>query len=85
MPNLSTYLNTGLALIGWTYIMWKSGEWMMRIALKQWDKRRNISRKQRAVEELYDAFELDTIKDGDQMKITTAKGLVIMMYRQEKP
>lgn len=84
MSNLSTYLNTGLALIGWTYIMWKSGEWMMRIALKQWDKRRKISRKQRAVEELYDAFELDTIKDGDQMKITTAKGLVIMMYRQEK-
>jgi len=85
MPNLSTYLNTGLALIGWTYIMWKSGEWMMRIALKQWDKRRKISRKQKAVNELYDAFELDTIKDGDQMKITTAKGLVIMMYRQEKP
>lgn len=84
MPNLSTYLNTGLALIGWTYIMWKSGEWMMRIALKQWDKRRKISRKQRAVENLYDAFELDTIKDGDQMKVTTAKGLVIMMYRQEK-
>lgn len=84
MSNLSTYLNTGLALIGWTYIMWKSGEWMMRIALKQWDKRRKISQKQRAVEELYDAFELDTIKDGDQMKITTAKGLVIMMYRQEK-
>ncbi|MFM7948485.1 DUF4752 family protein [Hafnia paralvei] len=84
MPNLSTYLNTGLALIGWTYIMWKSGEWMMRIALKQWDKRRKISRKQKAVNELYDAFELDTIKDGDQMKITTAKGLVIMMYRQEK-
>lgn len=84
MSNLSTYLNTGLALIGWTYIMWKSGEWMMRIALKQWDKRRKISRKQKAVNELYDAFELDTIKDGDQMKITTAKGLVIMMYRQEK-
>lgn len=84
MPNLSTYLNTGLALIGWTYIMWKSGEWMMRIALKQWDKRRKISRKQKAVNEFYDAFELDTIKDGDQMKITTAKGLVIMMYRQEK-
>ena len=84
MSNLSTYLNTGLALIGWTYIMWKSGEWMMRIALKQWDKRRKISRKQRAVENLYDAFELDTIKDGDQMKVTTAKGLVIMMYRQEK-
>lgn len=84
MDNLATYLNTGLALIGWTYIMWKSGEWLMRIALKQWDKRRKISRKQRAVENLYDAFELDTIKDGDQMKVTTAKGLVIMMYRQEK-
>ncbi|AIU73286.1 membrane protein [Hafnia alvei FB1] len=84
MDNLATYLNTGLALIGWTYIMWKSGEWLMRIAIKQWDKRRKISRKQRAVENLYDAFELDTIKDGDQMKVTTAKGLVIMMYRQEK-
>lgn len=82
MGNLATYLNTGLALIGWTYIMWKSGEWLMRIAFKQWDKRRKISRKQRAVENLYDAFELDTIKNGDQMKITTAKGLVIMMYRQ---
>lgn len=64
--------------------MWKSGEWLMGITLKQWDKRRKISRKQKAVNELYDAFELDTIKDGDQMKITTAKGLVIMMYRQEK-
>ena len=85
MSNLSTYLNTGLALIGWTYIMWKSGEWLMGITLKQWDKRRKISRKQKAVNELYDAFELDTIKDGAQMKITTAKGLVIMMYRQEKP
>lgn len=85
MTNLATHLNTGLALIGWTYIMWKSGEWMMGIAFKQCDKRRKISRKQRAVEELYDAFELDTIKDGEQMKITTAKGLVIMMYRQEKP
>lgn len=85
MSNLVTYLNTGLALIGWAYIMWKSGEWMMRIAFKQCDKRRKISRKQRAVEELYDAFELDAIKDGEQMKITTAKGLVIMMYRQEKP
>lgn len=84
MSNLSTYLNTGLALIVWTYIMWKSGEWLMGITLKQWDKRRKISRKQKAVNELYDAFELDTIKDGDQMKITTAKGLVIMMYRQEK-
>jgi len=82
MSNLATHLNTGLALIGWTYIMWKSGEWLMRIVFKQWDKRRKISRKQRAIEELYDAFELDTIKDGDQMKVTTAKGLVIMMYRQ---
>lgn len=85
MTNLVTYLNTGLALIGWTYIMCKSGGWLMGIALKQWDKRRKISRKQKAANELYDAFELDTIKDGDQMKVTTAKGLVIMMYRQEKP
>ncbi|MEG2569558.1 MAG: DUF4752 family protein [Acinetobacter sp.] len=84
MPNLSTYLDTGLALIGWTYIMWKSGEWLALLVLRQYFKRRNDTRKQKAVDELYDAFQLGDIKGGDQMKLTTAKGLVIMMYRQEK-
>lgn len=82
MDNLATYLNTGLALIGWTYIMWKSGEWLTLLTLRKYVKRRNDTRKQKAVDELYDAFQLGDIKEGGQLKVTLSKGLVIMMYRQ---
>ncbi|MDE1497448.1 DUF4752 family protein, partial [Xenorhabdus bovienii] len=37
----------------------------------------------KAVNELYDAFELDQIQDDQTMKIATKGGLVIMMYRQQ--
>lgn len=42
-------LNTGLALMGWLFIMFKTGQWFISVALKQWDKRRRLSRRQKAV------------------------------------
>jgi hypothetical protein len=76
-------MQTGLALIGWLYIMFKTGEWLTKSILKQWDKRRKFSARQRAVNDLYAAYELDKIKNGHDMKITTKGNLVILMYRTE--
>jgi hypothetical protein len=38
--SIATYLNTGLAILGWAYIMVKTGQWITKNALRQWDKRR---------------------------------------------
>ncbi|EIW8850515.1 TPA: DUF4752 family protein, partial [Klebsiella pneumoniae] len=47
--SIATYLNTGLAILGWAYIMVKTGQWITKNALRQWDKRRKESRRQKAV------------------------------------
>lgn len=76
-------LNTGLALMGWLFIMFKTGQWFISVALKQWDKRRKLSRRQKAVNEFYDAFELYSIEPGTTVRLTTKGDLTIMMFRQE--
>ena len=73
--SIATYLNTGLALLGWVYIMFKTGQWITKNALRQWDKRRKESRRQKAVNEFYDAFELNSL--------ATKGDLTIMMFRSE--
>ncbi|HHN8170539.1 TPA: DUF4752 family protein, partial [Escherichia coli] len=37
---IDTALNTGLALLGWLYIMSSTWRWLGSIFLKQWKKRR---------------------------------------------
>lgn len=81
--SIATYLNTGLALLGWIYIMSKSGEWIIKNLLKSWDKRRTQSRRQKAVNELYEAFELNKIEPGSTVRVATKNGLTIMMMRVE--
>lgn len=81
--NIATMLNAGLALAGWLYIMLKAGKCFTGIALKQWDKRRKQSKRQKAVNELYDAFELEAMSPGDTVKITAKGDLTIMMFRKE--
>lgn len=83
MSNWTDYLNTGLALLGYLFIMFKAGEWLTKGILKQWEKRRKLSARQRAVNDLYDAFELDQIKHGHDVKITNKGNLVIMIYRKD--
>lgn len=82
--SIATYLNTGLALLGWIYIMSKTGEWIIKNILKSWDKRRKQSRRQKAVNELYDAFELNNVEPGSTMRIATKGELTIVMYRSEE-
>lgn len=81
--SIATYLNTGLALLGWIYIMFKAGQWIIENVFRQWGKRRKQSRRQKAVNELYEAFELNKIEPGSTVRMATKGGLTIMMMRVE--
>ncbi|HCJ1779297.1 TPA: DUF4752 family protein [Salmonella enterica] len=81
--SILTILDVGLALMGWLFIMFKTFQWFISIALKQWDKRKKQSRRQKAVNEFYDAFDLSSIEPGTTVRLATKGDLTIMMFRQE--
>lgn len=81
MKEATEIMHFVLASIGMLYIMCKAGDWVVSITMKQWCKRRKESVKQKAVNDLYDAFELEKITPGETVKIGTKSNLVIMMYR----
>lgn len=81
--SITTILNTGLALMGWLFIMFKTGQWFVSVFLKQWDKRRKQSRRQKAINEFYDAFDLSSIEPGTTVRLATKGDLTIMMFLQE--
>ncbi|EEY5813952.1 DUF4752 family protein [Escherichia coli] len=81
---LDTALNTGLALLGWLYIMSRTWRWLGSIFLKQWKKRRKQELRLKALEAFYDAFELGSIEPGTTARIATKGDLMIVMFRQEK-
>ncbi|ECJ2445965.1 DUF4752 family protein [Salmonella enterica subsp. diarizonae] len=69
--SITTILNTGLALMGWLFIMFKTGQWFVSVFLKQWDKRRKQSRRQKAINEFYDAFDLSSIEPGTTVRLAS--------------
>ncbi|HCS7033655.1 TPA: DUF4752 family protein [Escherichia albertii] len=81
---IDTLLNTGLALLGWLYIMSRTWRWLGSIFLKQWKKRRKRELRQKALEAFYDAFELSRIEPGTTARIATKGDLMIVMFRQER-
>ena len=81
---IDTLLNSGLALLGWLYIMFSAGKWAASVFLKQWGKRRKQEKRQKALEAFYDAFELSRIEPGTTARIATKGDLMIVMFRQEK-
>lgn len=84
MEDVLKLSNAIFSLIGWAYIMFKAGGWVGETFAKQWCKRRKDSAKQKAVNELYDAYQLGDIEEGAVVKIALKGGLTIMMYRAEK-
>ncbi|MDC9591726.1 DUF4752 family protein [Xenorhabdus sp. XENO-10] len=72
-----------LMIIGYLYILVKAWNWLFALLFKAYDKLRKEERKQKAVNELYDAFELDQMQDDQTMKVATKGDLVIVMYRQQ--
>ncbi|WP_333896615.1 DUF4752 family protein [Mixta calida] len=80
--SFSEWMMIGLMVISYAFIVVKAFEWFVLLVAKQWDKRRKESRRQMAVNELYDAFELDQLKDGSTMRVATKGDLNIVMYRK---
>lgn len=80
--SISEWMMIGLMAISYAFIVVKAFEWFVLLVAKQWDKRRKVSRRQKAVNELYDAFELDQLKDGSTMRVATKGDLNIFMYRK---
>ncbi|ECV7439610.1 DUF4752 family protein [Salmonella enterica subsp. enterica serovar Newport] len=81
--SILTILDVGLALMGGLFIMFRAGQWFISVALTQWDKRRKQSRRQKAINEFYDAFNLSSIEPGTTVRLATKGDLTIMMFRQE--
>ncbi|EBE6030666.1 DUF4752 family protein [Salmonella enterica] len=81
---IDTALNTGLALLGWFYIMFSAGRWAASVFLKQWEKRRKQERRQKVLNEFYDAFDLSSIESGTTARVAAKGDLMIVMFRQEK-
>ncbi|EPW6038718.1 DUF4752 family protein [Escherichia coli] len=81
--SIATMMNTGLALIGWLYIMFKAGEWFISIAFKQWVSRKKQKKRQKAVDDLYDAFSLSEMEPGGSVRLETKGDLTILMFRKE--
>lgn len=82
--NIFSGMMVGLMVISYLYIASQAFKWLVTAFLKQWDKRRKDSRRQKAVNELYDAFELDKLKDGSTMRVATKGDLNIFMYRGDR-
>ncbi|EFB7426615.1 DUF4752 family protein [Escherichia coli] len=81
---IETALNVGLALLGYSYIVFCSGRWLSLLFLKKWNKRRKQDERQKALEAFYDAFELSRIEPGTTARIATKGDLMIVMFRQER-
>ncbi|EML4853779.1 DUF4752 family protein [Morganella morganii] len=82
MDEIIKYATIGLMAVGYFWIIAKSVEWFLSLIFRKAFKRREKDRKQAAINELYDAYELGDMKPGDDLKITTKGGLVVFMYRR---
>lgn len=83
MDEIIKYASTGLMAIGYVWIIAKSSAWFFgEVLFRKAFKRKEKDRKQAAINELYDAYELGDMKLGDDLKITTKGGLVVFMYRR---
>lgn len=84
MDDILKLSNAIFSLLGWAYVMFKAGGWAGEIFAKQWCKRRKDTARQKAVDALYDAYELGDIEPKTTVRLATKSGLIIMMFREEK-
>ncbi len=64
---IDTALNTGLALLGYFYIMFCSGRWLSLLFMKKWNKRRKQEQRQKAIDAFFEAFGIDGMEPGIQL------------------
>ena len=73
-----------LSMMGYVWIVTQAFSWFVNLIFRKLFKRKSKERKQAAIDELYDAFELGEIKDNQTIKVETKGGLVVMIYRQQE-
>ncbi|QKJ47982.1 DUF4752 family protein [Proteus vulgaris] len=71
-----------LSIMGYVWIVTHAFCWFVSLIFSELFKRKSKERKQAAIDELYDAFELGEVKDNQTIKVATKGGLVVMIYRQ---
>ncbi|EFT5625033.1 DUF4752 family protein [Escherichia coli] len=81
---IDTALNTGLALLGYFYIMFYSGRWLSLLFMKKWNKRRKQEQRQKAIDAFFEAFGIDGMEPGDPARAISRGGVVILVYRSEE-
>ncbi len=81
---LGAALNTGLALLGWFYIMFRTGRWLSHMFLKKWNKCRKQNQRQKAMNEFSEDFGIDSIEPGEPARVITRGSVVILVYRTEE-
>lgn len=81
--NYADWMTLTLTVIAYLWIIRNSCTWILKVAAREWSNRREKERRQRAVNELYDSFNLDTLESGSTMRITTRGSLLLVMYRAE--
>ena len=74
-------LNTGLALLGYFYIMFCSGRWL---SLLFKNKRRKQEQRQKAMDAFFEAFGIDSMEPGDPARVISRGDVVILVYRNEE-
>ena len=82
MSEILEYLSIGLAILGYLFIISKTWEWLCELVFRTYYKAKKKSRIEKAVDDLYDALELDKINDSQTVKVTAKGGVVFMMYRR---
>ncbi|EPY6053203.1 DUF4752 family protein [Escherichia coli] len=81
---IDTALNTGLALLGYFYIMFCAGRWLSLLLLKKWNKCRKQDQRQKAMNAFSEAFGIDSMELGDPARVISRGDVVILVYRSEE-
>ncbi len=83
--NFTDYMIIGLIVISYVFILVQAWKWLVLILANRFDRFLNRnSPKQLAINALYDAFEIQKIKQGDRITVKTINGLCIRISREPR-
>ncbi|WP_308530046.1 DUF4752 family protein [Serratia liquefaciens] len=83
--NFTDWMIIGLMVISYMFILVQAWKWLVLIMANRFDRFLNRnSPKQLAINALYDAFEMQKIKQGDRITVKTINGLCIRISRESR-
>ena len=72
-------------LLIWFYMAYRSGQWIVSVACSngwRWWNRKN--KKARALDSFYEAFNLNSLKPGSVVVVTTQSGMTIQIHKPKE-